>query len=92
MYLISYDISKDKLRKKIAKTLENFGKRVQYSVFECILDEAKYRELHEKLVLLMAGTKEGSIRIYNLCASCQAKTLVIGVATAESGAKDLYII
>ncbi len=33
-YFISYDISKDKLRLKVSKTLERFGcERVQYSVF-----------------------------------------------------------
>ena len=39
MYVIvSYDISDDTLRKNIANLLEDNGKRVQYSVFECHLD------------------------------------------------------
>ena len=37
-YLVSYDIPDTKRRTKLAKTLEDFGDRVQYSVFECILD------------------------------------------------------
>ena len=35
MYIVSYDITSNKLRRKIAKELENYGVRVQYSVFEC---------------------------------------------------------
>ena len=34
MYLISYDITKDKVRRKVDKELENYGRRVQFSVFE----------------------------------------------------------
>ena len=36
-YLISYDISNDKRRLKVMKALEDYGTRVQYSVFECWL-------------------------------------------------------
>ena len=35
MYVISYDISENKIRNKVAKILEGYGKRIQYSVFEC---------------------------------------------------------
>lgn len=34
LYLISYDITADKRRNALAKLLEGFGSRVQYSVFE----------------------------------------------------------
>jgi CRISPR-associated protein Cas2 len=34
MFLIVYDIQKDKLRTRFAKFLKQFGRRVQYSVFE----------------------------------------------------------
>ena len=33
MYVITYDISADKLRNKVAKLLEGYGRRVQYSCF-----------------------------------------------------------
>ncbi|WP_075665311.1 MULTISPECIES: CRISPR-associated endonuclease Cas2 [unclassified Thermosipho (in: thermotogales)] len=34
-YIISYDIKKDKKRNKISKILEEYGQRLQYSVFIC---------------------------------------------------------
>jgi len=37
-YLVSYDISDDKRLRLVAKTLEGFGYRIQYSVFECCLE------------------------------------------------------
>ena len=39
MYVVSYDISSDRLRNKVARTLEGYGTRIQYSVFECKLSE-----------------------------------------------------
>ncbi|MCA9742068.1 CRISPR-associated endonuclease Cas2, partial [candidate division KSB1 bacterium] len=37
LLLVSYDIVDDKQRTKLAKRLQNYGQRVQYSVFECDL-------------------------------------------------------
>ena len=92
MYVISYDISHDKLRNKVAKTLQDFGSRVQYSVFECNINETKYRELHSKLVLLMTDVEDGSIREYHLCSSCNAKTVVIGTGKKEQDVEGIFII
>lgn len=35
-YVVVYDISSDKQRKKVSDLLEGYGLRVQYSVFECV--------------------------------------------------------
>ncbi len=79
IYLVSYDISDNKCRTKIAKTMEGFGKRVQYSVFECThLPPKQYERMVKKLTELMEGQEEGSIRIYYICGSCQAKRFIIG--------------
>ncbi len=37
-YLVCYDICDDKRRAKVCKTMRGFGRRVQYSVFECELN------------------------------------------------------
>ena len=78
MYVVSYDIVSDRLRSKIANTLEGYGTRIQYSVFECRLSEKKYKELYGKLMQLMAGVEEGSIRFYSLCGNCEGKIRTIG--------------
>lgn len=79
MYLISYDIENDRVRNKIAKELENYGARVQYSVFECRISEKIYKELYAKLLELMNDEKSGNIRIYNICAKCTERITTIGV-------------
>ncbi|MGN0291927.1 MAG: CRISPR-associated endonuclease Cas2 [Lachnospiraceae bacterium] len=94
MYIISYDISNDKIRGKIAKELLNYGRRVQYSVFECYISEKQYKYLYEKLVILMQNVKEGNIRIYNLCAKCERKMESIGIDNGKLmlEEEDIFII
>ena len=48
-YLITYDIEDDKKRKKISDELESFGYRVNYSVFECELNQTKLKKLTQRL-------------------------------------------
>jgi CRISPR-associated protein Cas2 len=64
-YVVAYDIPDDKRRKKVADLLEGYGKRVQYSVFECLLTQAKYDELRLKLKKRVK-LSEDSVRFYPL--------------------------
>ena len=47
--LVCYDISADKRRNKVAKACESYGTRVQFSVFECPLDELRFQQLLAEL-------------------------------------------
>ncbi len=40
-YLVSYDICDPKRLRRVARALEGFGVRLQYSVFECPLDDMR---------------------------------------------------
>lgn len=62
-YVIAYDIPCDKRRKKISDLLEGYGKRVQYSVFECILSKSLYKELRQRL-RKQFNEQQDSIRFY----------------------------
>lgn len=92
MYLVSYDIVSDRLRNKIAKTLEGYGKRVQYSVFECDLTEKRYKELYQKLLTLVQDLEEGDICFYYICKTCQRKKQVIGVPKSSDTYSEENVI
>ncbi len=47
--LVCYDISNDKRRSRVAKVCESYGTRVQFSVFECPLDETRFAGLRASL-------------------------------------------
>jgi CRISPR-associated protein Cas2 len=48
-FLVSYDICNPKRLRKVAKVLEGFGARLQFSVFECPLDEMRLAQVKSSL-------------------------------------------
>ncbi len=94
MYFVSYDISSNKLRKKVADLLEDYGIRIQYSVFECDLDTRKYRELYAKMTKLTADMQDGSVIFCPICDKCYSKKRVIGdaVPTARHDSDEVIVI
>ena len=65
LYLVTYDIPSNKRRKKVSDLLEGYGRRVQYSVFECLLESGKFKELKIRLKKRVNNT-EDSVRFYPL--------------------------
>ena len=72
-YLITYDIENDKKRKKISDELEAYGYRVNYSVFECELNQTKLKKLKDILDELV-DKKYDSLRFYHICENCVPKS------------------
>jgi CRISPR-associated protein Cas2 len=64
LYLVTYDIVCNKRRQKVSDLLCGYGRRVQYSVFECVLSGSKYQELRDRLRRHIKD--EDSIRFYPL--------------------------
>lgn len=54
LVLISYDVSIEnkgqKRLRRVAKACQNYGQRVQYSVFECVVDPAQWTKLRQQLI------------------------------------------
>jgi CRISPR-associated protein Cas2 len=70
MVLITYDVNtqteagKTRLR-KVARQCQNYGQRVQNSVFECIIDPARLKHLETTLEKQIDPEKD-SLRYYYL--------------------------
>ena len=64
--VVSYDIADDRRRVRVASEMENFGRRVQYSVFECHLSEAQIRDLETRLQAIIDWDRD-RVRYYRLC-------------------------
>lgn len=92
-YLVCYDIPDDKRRLKVAKCLDGYGDRVQFSVFEALLDQGLITRLTGSLMELI-DEEEDSIRIYALCAACAGKTRKLGRSEAgpEIGEETVFIV
>ena len=72
-FVIAYDIQSNKNRKKLSDILEGIGYRVNFSVFECELNEAKLKKLIKSAKSLL-NVKTDSLRFYRLCENCVEKS------------------
>jgi CRISPR-associated protein Cas2 len=82
MVLITYDVSTEtaagrKRLARVAKTCKNYGQRVQFSVFECIVDPAQWALIESKLVNIIDPEKD-SLRFYFLGSNYKPKIVHIG--------------
>lgn len=82
MVLITYDVNTEtsagkKRLRKVAKQCVNYGQRVQNSVFECVLDAAKCREMQYKLEQIIDKDRD-SLRFYYLGNNYKEKVEHIG--------------
>ena len=87
--IVSYDIPDDKKRNKIADILLDFGTRIQYSVFECIMDNNLLEKMTTRLNKLISD--DDSVRIYTLCAKCEGIVRVLGKGKRTEDAQ-VYIL
>jgi CRISPR-associated protein Cas2 len=76
--VISYDISDDRRRNKVARCLEGYGYRVQYSVFECDVDARQLLKLQRELRRLVRVEALDNVRFYPLYADCAGQVIVVG--------------
>ena len=95
LVLITYDVNtetsagKTRLR-KVARQCVNYGRRVQNSVFECILDNAQCILLKSALTDLIDPERD-SLRFYYLGNNYKTKVEHIGVERGLS-ADDTLIL
>lgn len=72
LYLIAYDITAPKRLAKVAKVCLDYGVRVEYSVFECDLEEREFNECWRRLREIV-DEEEDSLLAYQLCGACVKK-------------------
>ena len=75
--LVAYDITDAKRLRRVAEVCEDYGVRVQYSIFECHLDEDEFEEFWLKL-LEHIREDEDKLVAYKIDARCAKETLTAG--------------
>lgn len=86
LYVVCYDIADDYLRDRLSNRLLDFGTRVQFSVFECALDDRHYRRMVERVRDVPVRPTD-RVRIYRVCRNCVEQVQIIGPGevTADRG-------
>ena len=84
--LISYDVATSeeggqRRLRRVAKACQDFGQRVQFSVFECIVDPAQWAVLKDRLISEI-DEKKDSLRFYYLGSNWKQRVEHIGAKEA----------
>jgi len=82
MVLVSYDVSTTdsggpRRLQKIAKACQDYGQRVQFSVFECIVDPAQWTVLKQRLIDEI-NQESDSLRFYYLGSNWRRRVEHVG--------------
>ena len=82
MMLITYDVSTEnragrRRLRRVARLCQDYGQRVQYSVFECQIDPAQWAILRSRLIDEINEATD-SLRFYRIGANWRGKMEHIG--------------
>lgn len=80
--LVSYDVATsdsagERRLRRVAKACKDYGQRVQYSVFECIVDPAQWTVLKDTLIREI-DPEQDSLRFYYLGSNWRRRVEHIG--------------
>lgn len=81
MVLVSYDVAQNdhgsRRLRRVAKICQGYGRRVQYSVFECLLDPAQWVALRARLIEAIKEEHD-SLRFYFLGSNWRQRVEHVG--------------
>ena len=82
MVLVTYDVSTEsaggpRRLRRVAKLCQNYGQRVQNSVFECLIDPTQWTALRLKLLDVIDEERD-SLRFYFLGANWKRRVEHVG--------------
>ncbi len=82
LMIVGYDITDSRRLRQVAKHCEDYGIRVQYSMFECRLEAGYFEEFWSGLLDLI-DEAEDRIVAYRICVTCAREIRTAGTMTAS---------
>ncbi|GBE38412.1 CRISPR-associated endoribonuclease Cas2 [bacterium BMS3Bbin08] len=80
--IVSYDVSTEdggqRRLRRVARACQDYGQRVQYSIFECMINPAQWTFLKERLISEIDPEKD-SLRFYYLGSNWKRRVEHVGV-------------
>ncbi len=93
--LVSYDVAVSepggaRRLRRVARACQDYGQRVQFSVFECIVDPAQWAVLKERLISEIKPESD-SLRFYYLGSNWKRRVEHVGAKPAVDQQGPLII-
>jgi len=89
--LVAYDIADIKRLRKVAKIMENYGKRVQKSIFEVSLSPAVFKKMKYQIDTTIEQGEDG-VKYFPLCIKCSVATEIIGQGDFIDPDEEYYVL
>jgi CRISPR-associated protein Cas2 len=80
--VVAYDITDQRRLRQIAKICEDYGVRVQYSVFECRMEADKFDRFWNALLDTMDSSTDRLVA-YKICVACARDIRSAGTQTHQ---------
>ncbi len=90
LHLVAYDVADARRLRRVVQTCRDYGLRIEYSVFECDLEDRVFQAFWESL-MQMIDPSEDRLICYRICASRVAEVRSAGVVPRPKKVL-LYII
>ncbi len=90
-YVIAYDVTNNKRRRKVSELLEEWGVRVNFSVFECEIKHKALAQLKKNIEALI-DPKSDSVLYYPLCLNCRSQSERFGLTAFRSFEQKLIVV
>lgn len=89
--VVAFDVTSDRRRIRLGRTLTGWGRRTQYSVFECLVrpaDEARFLEAIARHI----EPAEDRLAIYWICGTCRERASQLGEPLARLDGEDWILV
>lgn len=82
--IVAYDVTDPRRLARVAKHCEEYGERVQYSIFDCRLRAADFEEFWRDLLALIEPAEDRLVA-YRVCAACADHIRAAGTMKTATG-------
>ena len=89
--VVAYDICHPRRLRRVAKVVEDYGRRVQKSVFEVEVGPAAFGELRRRVEREIEPLEDG-VKYYPLCGACLGRMWTFGVGSEEVDQSSVLVL
>ena len=88
--IVIYDISDPKRLRRIAKIMEDYGTRVQKSIFELEIDNRTFQEMKARIEAVIEPSADG-VKYFPICEKCAGTVEIIGRGIYVDPDEEYYV-
>lgn len=88
--IVAYDIADEKRLLRVAKTMLDYGVRVQKSIFEVSVTQSAFGEMNERIRNIIDWEADG-VKYFPLCERCAGTVEIIGQGQFTDPDREYYV-